>query len=303
MGILSQIAVILVVLLGFGAAKLGYEDKLSRDMVEQKLIQPPLREGTSLQLGQTGAAVALGGLRSLVASIWNFRAYLQFEELNWIKVEESYEVITTLQPQTTYYWTTGAWHLHTNATGYYRDNKEISPFKRTSMRKHYMNKGSAFLEEGVRQNPDNWKLHYELARIWSDHNKLPDLDRSLQHFADTLECASLPDYKRSQMKRFRYYTMTRAEDRHREAYDTGRSMFEDSPDNHLPRLVCSLFALQHALNIPPAERIPDSKLFPSETQQLQWLKIYLNGENQAYPMDGVRVKVLELEALQALKGS
>jgi len=105
---IAQIIVIFVVLLGFGFAKYRYEDRLSRDMVNSKLIQPPLREGTSLQLGQTGAAVALGGLRSLVASIWNFRAFLYFEELNWIKVEEAYEIATTLQPQTTYYWETGA---------------------------------------------------------------------------------------------------------------------------------------------------------------------------------------------------
>ena len=89
MRVVFQLVVILCVLLGFGVAKLRFEDKLSQDMVEQKLIQPPLKEGTSLRLGQTGAAVALGGLRSLVASIWNLRAFVHFEDLNWLKLEES----------------------------------------------------------------------------------------------------------------------------------------------------------------------------------------------------------------------
>lgn len=293
---LFQILVILIVLLGFGAAKLGFEDRLNQDMVNQKLLQPPLKEGTSLQLGQTGAAVALGGLRSLVASIWNFRAYLHFEDLNWIKVEESYEIITTLQPQTTHYWNTGAWHLHTNASGYYRDNEDITPFRRASMRSLYINKGAAFLEEGVRQNPDNWKLHYELARMWSDHHKIPDLERAVQHFTNTLKCETLPEYKRSQMRRFMFYNMTRVEGREQEAYDLGRGLFDESPDNHLPKLVCGLFALQNSLNIPETARIPDLKLFPSEALQLTWLKVYLNHENQDYPMDGVRAKINELEA-------
>ena len=163
-----QIVVIFFVLLSFGFAKYRYEDKLSRDMVSLKLIQPPLREGTSLQLGQTGAAVALGGLRSLVAAIWNFRAFLHFEKLDWIKVEETYEIITTLQPQTTYYWDTGAWQLHTNASSYYKEKEDLSPLRQRSMQKRYLEKGSSFLELGIIENPDNWKLHRELSRVWTD---------------------------------------------------------------------------------------------------------------------------------------
>ena len=129
MRIIFQLIVILGVLIAFGAAKLRFEHQLGKDMVEQKLLQPPLKEGTSLKLGQTSAAVALGGLRSLVAAIWNFRAYLHFEELDWIKVEESYETITALQPQTTHYWDTGAWHLHTNAAAHYNEKMDLPPFR------------------------------------------------------------------------------------------------------------------------------------------------------------------------------
>ena len=80
-----QIVVILCTLLVFGAAKLRFEDKLNQDLVAQRRSQPRLTEGTSLQLGQTGAAVALGGLRSLIAAVWNLRAFLHFENLDWIK--------------------------------------------------------------------------------------------------------------------------------------------------------------------------------------------------------------------------
>jgi hypothetical protein len=296
-----QIIVITIVLLGFGYAKYQYEDRLSRDMVSQKLIQPPLREGTSLQLGQTGSAVALGGLRSLVAAIWNFRAFLHFEELNWIKVEEAYEVATTLQPQTTYYWETGAWHLHTNASSHYREKTDLSPFRRKSMQRRYIEKGSAFLELGVLQDPDNWKLHSNLSRIWSDHHKLPDIERALKHFDNTLNCESLPEFKRAQIRRFKYYAMTRMDAMREDAYRYGYSLFQESTDNHLPRLCCSLFALQNALDIPVNQRIPENKLFPDAESQLKWLKHYVDQESIGYPMTGVASKIQKLETKSLFK--
>ncbi len=301
MRIIIQIAVIFLVLVSFGFAKFRYEDQLSREMVSLKLIQPPLKEGTSLQLGQTGAAVALGGLRSLVAAIWNFRAFLYFEEQNWIKVEEAYEVTTTLQPQTTYYWDTGAWHMHTNASVYFKEKEDLSPLRRRSMQKRYIDKGSAFLELGTLQNPDNWKLHLALARVWSDYHKMPDIKRALKHFDNTLACKSLPEYRRKQMERFKYYAMTRLESIWQEAYYYGRALFEDSEDNHLPKTVCTLFALQNALHIPDNERIPDNALFPDQQKQLAWLKTYINHEKQGYPMDGVRWKIEQLERNQLFK--
>jgi hypothetical protein len=301
MRIIFQIVVIFTVLLAFGFAKYRYEDKLSRDMVELKLIQPPLEEGTSLQLGQTGAAVALGGLRSLVAAIWNFRAFLYFEELNWIKVEETYEIITTLQPQTTYYWDTGAWHLHTNASGYYKENLDLSPLRRKTMQKRYIEKGSDFLELGVTQNPDDWKLHHALSRIWSNYHKIPDIQRSLKHFDDTINCKTLPEYKRNQIRRFKYYAMTRLNSIYEETYRYGCSLFKESTDHHLPKLSCTLFALQNALDIPLEERISDNELFPSSQIQLEWLKAYIKHEQQGYPMDGVRLKIQQLETSELFK--
>ncbi len=296
-----QIVVIFFVLLSFGFAKYRYEDKLSRDMVSLKLIQPPLREGTSLQLGQTGAAVALGGLRSLVAAIWNFRAFLHFEKLDWIKVEETYEIITTLQPQTTYYWDTGAWQLHTNASSYYKEKEDLSPLRRRSMQKRYLEKGSSFLELGLIENPDNWKLHRELSRVWSEFHKLPDIERAMKHFDDTLKCDSLPEFKRPHIQRFKYYAMTRLQSLQQEAYRYGYDLFKESPDNHLPKLSCTLFALQNSLDIPQNERIPDSELFPSSQRQLEWLKNYIIHEKQGYPMDGVRLKIQQLGTSELFK--
>lgn len=300
MRILFQLCVILIVLAAFGAAKLRFEDNLNQDMVEARLLQPPLKEGTSLRLGQTSAAVSLGGLRSLVAAVWNLRAFVHFENLDWIKLEESYEVITTLQPQTTHYWDTGAWHLHTNASVYYQENKDLSPLRRKALRKQYIEKGSAFLEEGVRQNPQDWRLHLALARIWSDRFKLPDLPRSVKHYEDALATDTMPEYKRKQYRRFRFYTMAQIPDSREQALKEGVLLFRESPDNHLPNLVCTLFGLQNAVGSPEAKRIPDDSLFPNEKTQYLWLQNYWKNRGPGFPKDGVKEK---LHALAKKLGS
>lgn len=295
MRVVFQLLVIIAVLAGFGAAKLRFEDRLNRDMVEERLVQPPLKEGTSLQLGQTGAAVALGGLRSLVAAMWNLRAFVHFENLDWIKLEESYRVITTLQPQTTHYWETGAWHLHTNASVYFGENEDLSPMRREALRHQYIQKGSAFLEEGVRQNPQDWRLHLALARLWSDRYKTPDFARAVQHYEDALATDTMPEYKRSQYRRFRFYALARVPGRQEEAVQEGIRLFRQTPDNHLPNLLCTLFALQNAVGLPAGQRVPDSELFPDQALEYQQLKNYWPNRRWGFPVDGVRERLRELE--------
>jgi len=292
---LFHLFIILCVLAGFGAAKLRYEDQLQQRLVSLQLLQPPLKEGANLQLGQTGAAVALGGLRSLVAAIWNLRAFLHFEKLDWIKLEESYGIITTLQPQNISYWDTGAWHLHTNASVYYKEKKDIPPLRRAAMQDKYIKKGSSFLEEGVRQNPDSWRLHYALARLWSDPHKSPDYARALKHYNDALATKSLPDFKRGQLNRFAFYSLARVPEKAKDAYALGRQLFDASPRNHTPNLVSILFALQNKLHLSEKESIPEKQLFPNAKAEKFFLGNYWRHRHQNYPMDGVKIKLSELE--------
>ncbi len=289
-----QIVVILISLAAFGLAKLKFETSLSESMVAQKLIQPPIKRGTSLKLGQTGAAVALGGLRSLIASIWSLKAYNHFEELDWIKLEESYEIATTLQPQSTIYWKTAAWHLHTNASVYYNENADLSPMRRGQMRSKYIQKGSTLLETGITENPDDWILHLELARLWSDSYKKPNLPKSIRHYKDALACESLPQFERAKLKRFLFYTMTRSSEHSQEAYDMGLALYRKSPRNRTPNLTCCIFALQNALEITGQKALTESELFPDHASQLKWLQNYWDHRKNDYPMHGVRAAINKL---------
>lgn len=290
-----QLIIILAVLTTFGIAKLDSEDQLHRDMVEQRLLHPPIQHETLGQLGQAGAAASLGGMRSLIATVWNLRAFLHFEDLDWIKVEHAYNIITTLQPQTIHYWKTGAWHLHTNAAVYYNEDPDLPSFRQSALQREYIHKGSAMLEQGVKQNPDSWELHSTLAQMWTDSYKTPDLPRAIAHYKDTLACKSLPDYKRAMFERFHFYAMTRVPAQRPKAYREGLRLYHASPRNRTPSLRNYLFALQNELAIAEPDRIPESELFPDHATQLRWLKNLWKRKDQDYPVSGVRAKIEALE--------
>ncbi|MGB0993831.1 MAG: hypothetical protein ACPG32_15355 [Akkermansiaceae bacterium] len=290
----KQTVVIFAVLAAFGAAKLRFEHTLTADMRESQLLQPKLKTNLQAQVGQTSYAVALGGLRSAVAAFMNLKAFNHFDQLDWIKLEETYNTITELQPKGTYYWDTGAWHLHTNAAVYYQENEDLHPLRRYELHKQYVIKGSDLLEEGVKQNPDNWRLHVALAKVWSDYYKYPDLPRTIKHYEDAIACKSMPASLRKMYTRFLFYTMTRVPDRHEEALAMGRELFKDSR-NHLPNLVCCIYALQHTLNVPENQRIPDEKLFPNKSRELMYLKNFQKHQHLGYPMEGVGWKIELLE--------
>ena len=292
---LVHFIVIILVLGSFGLLKLSFEQNLHSSMLEKELILPPMKRLDKRELGQVGAAAVLGGMRSPMASFENLRAFSHFQNLDWPKIEKSYQIITALQPQTTHYWETGAWHLHTNASVHYLENKELSPMRRKALQKKYITKGSVFLEDGLKQNPDNWRLHRALAWLWSDRHKLPDFDRAVKHYDGMLASETLPEYSRNRYTRARFYSLARIPERQEEALHEGISIFKKTSDNHLPNMICVLFALQNAMPPPEGKRISDEELFPDKKTQYLWLKNYRLRRSNEFIMDGVDDKLRELE--------
>ena len=111
MKLVRNILVVILTLLLAGWAKSPWEERAQREFEEEGLLFRPLEVGVKEKIGQTCAAVALGGLRSVVATFLNLAAYGSFENRDWIKLGEQFELIVALQPRTSYYWEVGAWHM------------------------------------------------------------------------------------------------------------------------------------------------------------------------------------------------
>ena len=72
MPLIKKSAIILLLLLLAGIVRAPFERPLGRDMRTENLLPQPIGFETTEALGQTSAAIALGGLRSLVAAVLNF---------------------------------------------------------------------------------------------------------------------------------------------------------------------------------------------------------------------------------------
>ena len=108
--------ILLIALLAFGVVRMPFEAGLAKELRAAGLTPPPLEIGTREKIGQTSSAVALGGLRTLVATFLNLRAFSFFQEKRWDDVADTYDMIVDLAPHTIYYWESAASHSAYNAS-------------------------------------------------------------------------------------------------------------------------------------------------------------------------------------------
>ena len=234
-------------LLAFGAARLPYEAGLSRDLRNARLVPPHLEIDTLDRIGQTSSAVALGGLRTLVATFLNLRAYTAFAERRWRDVAKTFDVIVDLAPHTRYYWETGSWHLAYNAAGYYLNDSKLPPLRRREAWRSYIMQGRVFLERGIRNNPDDWSLLANLGFLLADPNKFPalrDTHASFTAAAEAYQKSAATGKAPAYVRRAWFYALARVEGREAEALALARTLYAEGPKNRTPTLVMLLLVLE-----------------------------------------------------------
>jgi hypothetical protein len=283
--------IVMLAVCGAGFLKDGWERALHGKFQHQGLIAQPLDISQREKIGQTMSVVALGGLRSLVASFMNLRAYGSFQDSDWVKLEGEFETMVMLQPKIAYYWDTGAWHLSYNAATSHMENKEHGQVRRKLLHKQYVEKGKAFLERGVKNNPDNVPLLSSLARFYSTTGKYPNYSKA----ADLYRAAYETGRSRGYEGRAWLYCLARAEDRQEEALVLARRLFEN-PKYRVDSLLCLLFVLESARSdAPPAKELL-RRIFPSFEEAQKLLTMYHRNNNDNMPQDGVEYALGVLES-------
>jgi hypothetical protein len=291
-----KIAIIFLGLLAAGAVRLPLETSLGRELRAQKLLPEPLPLGVGEKLGQTGAAVALGGLRTLVATFLHLRAYTAVTEQRWKDVETHFDTIVDLAPHTEYYWSTGYWHLAYNAGWYFQQDESVPPLRRRELWRAWVLKGRAFLERGVRNNPENPQLRLELGSLLTDPLKIPAFgDRAATFSAAADAYRAAADTGRAGLfaSRGLFYSLARVPGKEREALSLGEKLYQ-SPANRTPTLRSVLFVLM--IRRDPNQN-PDtlvSRLYENDDRAYMALSdIWLGREG--YPVDGVAAALQGLE--------
>ena len=79
MKLFLNLTVVLAAVVLTGMLRRPLDDRLTDDMRERNLLPSPIEMDTREELGQTTLAIALGGLRPLVAAMLNIRAHGYWE--------------------------------------------------------------------------------------------------------------------------------------------------------------------------------------------------------------------------------
>ena len=294
----KRYAVLGLAILAAGGLRMPFEQQLTDELAEAGLLPPKLEQRTGEKIGQTFSAVSLGGLRTLVATFLNLRAFTFFTEQRWSEVGDTYEIIVDLSPRTRYYWDTGSWHQSYNAASHFLYGSELPPLRRKANWRACILRGRDFLERGIRNNPDDPILKHRLGTLLSDPNKIAAFGEPGTAFEAAYEAymsaARLED-RRGFSKRFALYSLARVPGREKEALDLLKEI--EAEGGPLPPTFYGLsYTLRHhAEPTRPVMDLVDS-IFPSrkaayETLRGQWLRT-----RDRFPLFGVAEAVALLES-------
>ncbi len=243
------LALVLLVALGF--AKLPVENHVTQALRSQHLLSVPVDLNVRENLGQMSFAAALGGLRSLVASITYLQAYSAWQNINWGKVDSLFQLTTRLQPQFANYWDEAAWQMSYNAASSYLNDTTLNSAVRGKLYHDHVQRGIDILQQGLRYLPDNPKLWSTLAEIYE--RRVRDPQKAAVAYLQVFRITKQPRYLRNAG-----YQLAQATDEAswQKAYEYLSQCYKNG--QRYPSLITILKSLEERLHTPPEKRIPDA---------------------------------------------
>ncbi|MEI6349542.1 MAG: hypothetical protein WCP06_00375 [Verrucomicrobiota bacterium] len=237
-------------LLLFGAVKLPIEQSLDDAHRASFFRGAKLTLGLREQIGQGAFLAALSGYRSLVADLLFLGAFTAWERTDWGKLVVLCNNVTALQPRVIKYWEMSVCYMAYDASVAARNNPRLPrEALRIKAERQYWDLGRDFVERGIRNNPDRWKLYERLAILMKD--KYQNHAAASEAFTKVSRFKDAPEYA----KRFAAYELSYCEGREAEAYALLLRYFNQGPQERLPTLIARLKALEEKLSIPPEQRI------------------------------------------------
>lgn len=286
-----------VAIIAMGALRLPFERRLTLELDQEGLLPPKLEVRTGEKIGQTFSAVSLGGLRTLVATFLNLRAFSYFTEQKWADVAETFDIIVDLAPRTRYYWDTGSWHQAYNAASYYLYDSELPALRRKLAWRESIESGRDFLERGIRNNPTDPFLRERLGALLSDSNKIAafgDPAKSYQEAYESYMDAVETGNARGYTKRAALYALARVPGREKEALELAREIQKEQ-GGALPTMLGLLYTLSfHQDTDQPVMELVDS-VFPSRKVAYQILGTQWLRTRDRFPVYGIAKALAQLE--------
>ncbi|MCW1922251.1 hypothetical protein OKA05_06780 [Luteolibacter arcticus] len=279
------------VLLVAGVLRLPMEEALTKDFQKQGLLSPPLEIGLREKIGQNSSAIALAGLRTLVATFAHLEATEHFHECAWGEVERSMETTVQLAPHGPYYWDMGAWHMAYNAASWYRMDSGLPPVRAKAEARRWIAKGRHFYERGIANNPGDWQLPSLYGQLLSDARRDPDDKAAVEAFRKAVATGKAPPH----IHRQRFFAEARAGGDPAEMLAAVRSLLA-TPENRVPTLLCLCYTLEYQVHEPDDPLALVRDVFGNEEKALRNLGEYhVNNLLDRMPERGVETALRLLE--------
>ncbi len=135
----------------------------------------------------------LSGFRAVVADFVWINGHRSWEDQVWYKLREAIELSVVLQPHSISFWDLGGWHMAWNAS-YAESTNPKYPNKamRIKLQREWIQAGKSFLEEGIKNNPDNYELYFRLG--WLVYQKLEAPLDAIPYLEKAAAFKEAPDY-------------------------------------------------------------------------------------------------------------
>jgi hypothetical protein len=229
--------------------------------MEDVILTTELRE----KLGQNLAVALLSGFRGIVADFIWIQGHDAWENEVWYKLRDSIELAVLLQPHSISFWDIGAWHMAWNISyGESINPRYPSDAYRLKAQRDWIEAGRRLLEEGIRNNPDQYDLYFKMG--WLIDQKLKDPLRSVPYFKIAATYPQAPTFV-SRMIGHMYNKAGRTS----EAYDWWKYLWKQdhkaNPDQMWDKIALWGHEAEEQLKIPPSERVfPTPKKRPATMQ-------------------------------------
>lgn len=254
-----RISVVMAILLLFGALRLPIESRMTGQYRAAYFHGAKLNLSLRQQIGQLSFLAALGGFRALIADGLWIQAYTDWTHTQWGKMLFLLNNVTALQPRNIMFWDEASWQMAYNASAYViNDPGEPNLGVRLKRQHEYFLIGKDFLERGIQNNPDRYKLYENLATVYRD--KFIDHCAAAVQFDKAAHLPGCPGYE----VRFAAYELSKCPGHEREAYKELVRLYRLGQQQWLPTLLQRISELQVSLDIPASQRIniPENLLPP-----------------------------------------
>lgn len=279
----------LVLIIVFGVVRMPLEYGFEKELRAAGFRDWSPNLSNREQLTQAGFVGAIGGFRSLVASVYDIKSASARDVKNWAEVEKFRNITVSLQPRIEKYWELAAWDMAWNAYAYFDRKSESYEDTFEGLRLQnvvkpaYLDKGIEFAKRGMKWLPESYELPYTVALIYGEDFRYDDKCAAVPWF---YEASQKPKARPYHLRMYVHY-MVLCGDMDEKAYKLASELYHAAgqPKPTLRRdmeILEDRFSRQRIDSVTPAELKADAVQSPQDYRVLATLALYHAEDEQNF---------------------